>query len=69
MSNAATALVTNKISAYKIFEILKNDYGIWVCPNGGELKERVFRVGHMGALSIKDNHILVEALKEIILKA
>ena len=42
MSNAATALVTNKISAYKIFEILKNDYGIWVCPNGGELKERVF---------------------------
>ena len=45
--------------------ILKDEYNIWVCPNGGELKEKIFRVGHIGQLSISDNDKLIEALNDI----
>ena len=53
------------VSAYRIFEILKDEYGIWVCPNGGALADEVFRVGHIGALTTKDNDALIEALKDM----
>ncbi len=65
MSNAATALCPRNTSAKKIFEILKDEYQIWVCPNGGELAEKVFRVGHMGYLTKEDNTSLIEALKDM----
>lgn len=68
MSNAVTSLSpTNKsVSAYKIFEILKNEYNIFVCPNGGTLKDKVFRVGHIGEISYKDIDILVSALNDLV---
>ena len=62
MSNAVTPISPKNCSAYKIFTILKDEYGIWVCPNGGELADKIFRVGHIGALTIKDNDILIDAL-------
>jgi len=65
MSNAVTPLHPLNGSAYDIFLKLKDEYGIWVCPNGGELKDRVFRVGHIGALTPADNDALVSALKEV----
>lgn len=66
MSNAVTALKVNgEVSAHSIFEILKNEYGIFICPNGGELKDTVFRVGHIGALTTADNDILVDALLDL----
>lgn len=52
-------------NAYKIFLKLKDEYGIWVCPNGGELKDTVFRVGHIGALTHEDNTVLVNALHDL----
>ena len=52
-------------SAYRIFTTLKDEYGIWVCPNGGALAETVFRVGHIGALTKDDNTTLVNALKDL----
>lgn len=64
-SNAVTSLCPLKGSAQKIFTVLKDEYGIWVCPNGGELADRVFRVGHIGALTEEDNTTLVRALKEL----
>lgn len=67
MSNAVTPLSpTNGMSAYDIFLKLKDEYGIWICPNGGELKDKLFRVGHIGALTVKDNDKLVAALKEVL---
>ena len=67
MSNAVTPLSpTNGMSAYDIFLKLKDEYGIWVCPNGGELKDKVFRVGHIGNLTIGDNDKLIAALKEVM---
>lgn len=65
MSNAVTPLHPKNIAADKIFEILKNEYGIWICPNGGALKEQIFRVGHIGALTKDDNTVLVEALLDM----
>ena len=67
MSNAVTPLSpTNGMSAYDIFLKLKDEHGIWICPNGGELKDRVFRVGHIGALTVGDNDKLVKALELVV---
>lgn len=65
MSNAVTPLHPLTASAYDIFLTLKDEYGIWVCPNGGELKDKVFRVGHIGALTVEDNSKLIDALKDM----
>lgn len=65
LSNCVTPLHPTTTSAYDIFTILKNEYNIWVCPNGGELQDKVFRVGHIGALTIADNIKLVDALKDM----
>ncbi len=65
LSNAVTPLHPTTASANDIFLTLKNEYGIWVCPNGGELKDKVFRVGHIGALTKDDNTTLVNALKDM----
>lgn len=61
-SSSVTSLATRGASARMIFDTLKDEYGIWVCPNGGDLAERVFRVGHLGALKPEDNETLVDAL-------
>lgn len=67
LSNAVTPLhPTNGMSAYDIFLKLKDEYGIWICPNGGEMKDKIFRVGHMGCLTESDYDKLVGALKEIM---
>lgn len=67
LSNAVTPLhPTNGMSAYDIFLKLKDEYGIWVCPNGGDMKDEIFRVGHMGCLNESDYDKLVSALKEIM---
>ena len=51
--------------AHRIFEILKDEYGIWICPNGGALADTVFRVGHIGALTPEDNDSLIAAWKDM----
>lgn len=65
MSNAATPLHPLTASAYDIFTTLKDEYDIWVCPNGGELRDYLFRVGHIGALTTEDNDVLIAALKDM----
>lgn len=67
LSNAVTPLhPTNGMSAYDIFLKLKDEYGIWVCPNGGEMKDRIFRVGHMGCLNKTDYDKLCASLRKVI---
>ena len=62
LPNAVTPLrPTSGASAYSIFTTLKDEYGIWVCPNGGDLKDKIFRVGHLGALTEKDYDILLDS--------
>ena len=46
-------------------KFLKDKYGIWVCPNGGKMKNTVFRVGHIGCLTHEDNTTLINALYDM----
>lgn len=65
LSNAVTPLRPLTASANDIFLTLKDEYNIWVCPNGGDLKDTLFRVGHIGALTEDDYDTLFEALKDM----
>ena len=63
-SNAVTAFYT-KTNAKDIVNIMKNEFNIWICPNGGEYAERVFRIGHIGNISAKDNRNLIDSFYSI----
>ncbi len=65
MSNACTSIHPKNVSARDIFLTLKDEYNIWVCPNGGSMSETVFRVGHIGELSLADFDTLVDALTDM----
>jgi len=65
LSNAVTSLHPLNVSAYDVFLRLKDEYQIWVCPNGGALKDSIFRVGHIGNLSCEDNDRLIRALEDM----
>ncbi|MBR3244093.1 MAG: alanine--glyoxylate aminotransferase family protein [Parasporobacterium sp.] len=64
-SNAVTALWVKKENASEICQVLKDEYQIWVCPNGGEMKDKIFRVGHIGDLSFEEYDKLIDAMKEM----
>ena len=68
LSNAVTPLHPTTQSAYEIFLKLKDEYGIWICPNGGDMKETVFRVGHIGYLSETDYDRLIAAFLDLRVK-
>lgn len=67
MSNAVTPLspIHEGVSAFQIFTTLKDEYNIWVCPNGGAMADKIFRVGHIGALTKSDYDQLLDALKDM----
>ena len=63
-SNAAT-YCTCEFSAKELFTRLKDEYGIWICPNGGENADSSFRVGHIGALKMSDIRLLLAAMHDL----
>lgn len=68
MSNTVTPLHPLNASAHELFIKLKDEYGIWICPNGGEYADTVFRVGHIGALTPEDNDTLLNAFNDLLSK-
>ncbi len=67
-SNAITALepLDNRYSPDDYVNRLLIEREIYVCPNGGELGRKIFRVGHLGDLSIEDNDFLIQSIKHIL---
>ena len=67
-SNCVTALCPTKpgVNAHHIFEIIKDEYGIWICPNAGDMSEKVFRVGHIGSIKTYEIDILINAFKDLV---
>ena len=65
LSNAVTPLHPTTQSAYQIFLKIKDEYGMWICPNGGDMKDSVFRVGHIGYLKEKDYDQLIKAFIDL----
>lgn len=64
-ANGVTSVHPTTAKAFDIFLTLKDEYGIWICPNGGDMKDTIFRVGHIGALTHEDNDTLINALKDM----
>ena len=64
-SNAVTYITTRGYSAKTVFNTLKDEYGIWICPNGGPSADSSFRVGHIGAHTLADNALLISALYDL----
>ncbi len=60
MPNGMTTIEVE--NAFKVVEDFEKRYNIILCPNGGELKERIFRVAHMGAIKKKDIDYLVKCM-------
>ena len=65
LSNAVTPLHPLTQAAYKIFLKIKDEYGMWICPNGGDMKDTIFRVGHIGCLTEADYDKLIEAFLDL----
>jgi len=68
LSNAVTPLSPNNegVSAHRLFEVLKDEYNIIICPNGGAMKDSVFRVGHIGYHTTQDNDALIQAFDDLL---
>ncbi len=64
-SNAVTSLHPLYVPASAIVRILKDEYGIWACPNGGALMDEVFRIGHIGHIRPEDLRSLLDALHDM----
>ncbi|PIC69323.1 aspartate aminotransferase [Sporosarcina sp. P16b] len=64
-SNALTALrPLGSISPESVVQSLKMNSDIYVMPNGGELSCKIFRVGHLGAITIENNQYLLDEIKK-----
>lgn len=63
LSNMLTPIDLDGIAdAYEVFQVLKNNYGYYVNPCGGELAHRSLRVSHIGNTSIADIDDLLEKI-------
>ena len=65
LGNSVTGVHCINSNAEDIVNALKFDYNIWVNPNGGEIGNKMFRVGHIGDLTLEDNDKLIEAFKDL----
>lgn len=66
-SNAVTALEPLEGMPPSFYvNRLAEEFGIFVCPNGGPLRDRIFRVGHLGELTPEDNTRLADALRSLV---
>ena len=64
MPNAMTTLISSKgIHARKIVQDIEEQYQVMVCPNGGELGEKIFRVSHMGDMTETYVDRLLDAMR------
>lgn len=66
LSNAITPVIFSEPIAYKVFELLKDRYGIYVNPTGGGLHDTTFRVAHIGQTSVEDNRMLLAYIRDSI---
>jgi len=65
MPNAMTTLTpTDGKSAMDIVTALEVDYKVMVCPNGGDERDSIFRVSHMGEMTKEYTDILIDALHD-----
>ncbi len=65
MPNAMTTLTpTDGKSAMDIVNDLEEAYKVMVCPNGGDKRDVIFRVSHMGDMTKAYTDVLIDALHD-----
>ncbi|CAA6826244.1 MAG: Serine--glyoxylate aminotransferase (EC [uncultured Sulfurovum sp.] len=65
MPNAMTTLTpTDGKAAMDIVNDLEDKYKVMVCPNGGEQRDLIFRVSHMGDMTKAYTDVLIDALHD-----
>ena len=65
-SNAMTALICEGMDATKVVHHLQIHHAIEVAPSGGELKNKLIRISHMGAQNSSDNDFIIAALADVV---
>lgn len=66
LSNTLTPLYCPDGRAKELYQALRRDHKITITPNGGDLADKVLRVGHIGNLTTEDNSLLIEAMQKIL---
>ena len=66
LSNTLTPLIFENNRAKVLYTYLREKYDITVTPNGGELADKVLRVGHIGNISKSDLKDLIQKMKEVL---
>ncbi|MEY8509496.1 aminotransferase class V-fold PLP-dependent enzyme [Lachnospiraceae bacterium 42-17] len=64
LSNALTPIIAEPY-AEELYLGLKAEYGLMVTPNGGELRQVLVRIGHLGNVRWEDYEELLEAMCEV----
>lgn len=66
LSNTLTPLIFKENNARDLYTYLREKYDITLTPNGGELSDKVLRVGHIGNITKTDLKDLVTKIKEVL---
>ncbi|MDR1797164.1 MAG: aminotransferase class V-fold PLP-dependent enzyme [Clostridiales Family XIII bacterium] len=66
LSNACTPLLFPDGGAGALHRRLSEEHGVWLNPNGGELADKLLRVGHLGNLSAGDGEMLASLLASLL---
>lgn len=66
LSNTLTPIIFKDNNAKEAFNYLKDNYDLYITPNGGEYANQIARVGHIGNLKIEDYDYLIEKLGEFL---
>ena len=63
ISNMITPIWFEEVSAYDVIQVLKDKYGMYVNPCGGELATKLLRVSHLGNTNLADFDELIEKIQ------
>jgi aspartate aminotransferase-like enzyme len=62
-SNALTTIEFPRLNAIEVFNTLKNEHGIMLTPSGGDMANKILRVGHLGDRKLEDYEEVVRLIK------
>lgn len=60
--------VPERVKASEIIKIMREEHGVWIAGGQGELKGKIFRIGHCGYYSPSDIVMVISALERSLSK-
>jgi aspartate aminotransferase-like enzyme len=65
-ATCVTGVLSGQYDAEKIIKIMREKYNIEIAPSGGDLKNKLFRVGNFGNICKKDIDLFLESLERTL---